>query len=68
MAHEDWGYVLMAIGALFVYWGTRRSDFPLYRLFLARYRVSGRDDGHRMFQLSGIAMIALGGLLAAGLL
>lgn len=68
MTHEHWGYVLIGIGLLFVYWATRQSTFPLYRLFLARYRFTGSKDGHRVFQFSGLAMIVMGVLMVSGVI
>ena len=62
-----WGLVIAAIGAVFIVWGRTRSEFVVYRLLVARSRVlwGGGDRVHGFYQVSGAAMMVVGGLLAA---
>ena len=59
-----WGGVVLLVGVLFVAWGRTRSDFVVYRLFVARSRVLWGDRVHDFYQVAGITMIAFGLLVA----
>mgnify|MGYP000376967503 CR=1 FL=1 len=61
-----WGVVVAAIGAVFIFWGTTRSEFPLYRLFVARSRVMWGDGDrvHSFYQVAGGLMIIFGAVMA----
>ncbi len=61
-----WGLVLIAIGALFIYWARTESDFVLYRLFVARSRGlwGSLARVHTFHQVSGVLMILMGCYLA----
>ena len=59
-----WGGLILLVGVLFVAWGRTRSDFVVYRLFVARSRVLWGDRVHDFYQVAGITMIAFGLLVA----
>lgn len=68
MTHQAWGFVMMAVGALFILWATTRSTFFLYRLFVARSKLLLGEKVHRFYQLVGGAIILVGSLMVAGVL
>ena len=59
-----WGGLILLVGVLFVAWGRTRSDFVVYRLFVARSRVLWGGRVHDFYQVAGITMIAFGLLVA----
>jgi len=63
-----WGIVMMAIGVLFVYWGTTQSNFVVYRLLAARSRVLWGERVHRFYQVVGAVLVVLGLLWAIGVI
>ena len=62
MNHEAWGLVILGVGSLFLYWGSVKSEFFLYKLFVARSKPMMNENVHRFYQFSGV-MIMLMGLL-----
>ena len=64
--HVLWGALTTMIGALFVYWGTARSDFIVYRLLAARSRILWAERVHRFYQVVGAILVVLGLLWAFG--
>ena len=56
------------IGSLFLYWGTRKSDFVLYRLLAVRSQILWGEGVHRFYQVVGLILIGLGILWALGLI
>ena len=59
-----WGLIIAAIGALFIAWGSTRSDFVVYRLLAARSRILWGDRVHGFYQVSGAIMIVVGAAIA----
>ncbi len=63
-----WGFVMMAIGVLFVYWGSTESSFVVYRLLAARSRVLWGERVHRFYQVVGAVLVVLGLLWTLGVI
>ena len=63
-----WGLMMMAIGALFVYWGSIQSDFVVYRYLAARSRILWGERVHRFYQVVGAVLVVLGLLWAVGVI
>lgn len=63
-----WGYVMMAVGVFFLICGSTKSELFLYRLFVARSKLMWKENVHRFFQFVGLAIIIVGGLMAAGVI
>jgi len=63
-----WGIVMMAIGVLFVYWGSTESGFVAYRLLAARSRVLWGERVHRFYQVVGAVLVVVGLLWAMGVI
>ena len=65
-----WGLLMAAIGLFMLICGTLKSKFILYELLVARARIAWGEGNavHYFFQLSGIILVVLGGLWAAGII
>ena len=63
-----WGIVMMAIGVLFVYWGSTESGFSGDRLLAARSRILWGERVHRFYQVVGAVLVILGLLWAVGVI
>ncbi|MGB0596904.1 MAG: hypothetical protein ACPGLY_09450 [Rubripirellula sp.] len=65
-----WGSLTATIGLLMLVAGKTKSEFILYRLMVARSRLLwGEGDAvHRFYQVSGLIVLSLGVLWAAGLI
>ena len=63
-----WGIVMMAIGVGFVYWGSTKSTFVVYRLLVARSRVLWGERVHRFHQVVGAVLVVVGLLWAIGVI
>lgn len=63
-----WGALMTTAGALFAYWGTTESTFPVYRLLTARSRILWGDRVHRFYQVVGAVLAVLGLLWSTGLI
>jgi len=61
-----YGIVMLIVGALFVLWGTTRSEFVVYRLLSARSRSLWGENVHRFYVVSGGVLAVLGLLWALG--
>lgn len=59
---------MAAAGLFMLACGTMRSEFIIYRLMVARSRILwGKGDAvHRFYQVSGLIIMVLGVLWAAG--
>lgn len=64
--HVIWGLLMAAVGSLLLIFSTLKSEFILYRLLVARSRISMGDGDkvHRFYQLSGLTITILGILWA----
>ena len=63
-----WGWVVAAIGALFAFWGSTRSEFVVYRMLAARSGMMWGDRVHGFFQVVGGILVVLGALWALGVI
>ena len=65
-----WGSAMAAIGLFMFICGTKKSGSFIYALLVARSRlVWGEGDSvHRFYQVTGLILIVLGSLWAAGLI
>jgi len=63
-----WGLVLVGIGAFFIVSGATRSQFPIYRLFVARSRILWGDNAYRFHMFGGALMAVFGIVYALGYL
>ena len=65
-----WGVLMAAIGLFMLVCGTIKSKFVVYELLVARSRIVwGEGDAvHRFYQVSGLILVVLGGLWAAGII
>ena len=65
-----WGLVTAAIGIFMLISGTIKSENVIYRLMVARSRITwGEGDAvHRFFQLCGFILVVLGVLWATGVI
>ncbi|TWT56930.1 hypothetical protein KOR42_02860 [Thalassoglobus neptunius] len=68
MNAEMWGLVMVVIGLFFVVSAWLKSDFFIYRMFVARSKILWRDKVHTFLLLSGVVIILVGVLMASGLL
>lgn len=66
--HVVWGFVMAAIGLFMLVCGTVKSEFIIYRLMAARSRILWGDAVHRFHQVSGLIVMILGILWAAGVI
>jgi len=66
--HVVWGIVLMVAGLLMLTWGTTRSEFVIYRILVERSKSLWGEKVHRFYQFSGLAMIAVGVLVALNII
>ncbi len=65
--HLLWGLLTVGIGLFMVICGTLQSEFVLYRLMAARARLLWGNGVHRFFQVSGTLVVAMGALMAFGI-
>jgi uncharacterized membrane protein len=61
-----WGVVMVGVGCFFLVSGWLKSDFVIYRIFVARSRILWGDKVHVFFRFVGIAIIVVGVLMATG--
>ena len=68
--NELWGLLMAAIGLFLLVSGTIKSEFVVYKLLVARSRLLwGEGDAvHYFYQASGLILVVLGGLWAAGII
>ena len=62
--HILWGILTATAGLLMFYCGSTRSEFWIYRVMAERSRSVWGGNTHRFYQLSGIAVIVVGVLVA----
>ena len=61
-----WGSLMVLAGLFLLICGTRRSQFVVYRLLVARSRMLWGDSVYRFHQISGAVIMVLGVLMALG--
>jgi uncharacterized membrane protein len=64
MGDVFWGILMIGIGLFLSISGWRKSEYPLYRLLVARSQMLWGDNVHRFYQVVGILIVAVGILLA----
>ena len=68
MSSIIWGIIMSAIGLFFTISGWKESQFPIYRLLVARSEILWGDNTHRFYQIVGIIIIIVGILMVLGLI
>ncbi|MEW4530008.1 hypothetical protein [Maioricimonas sp. JC845] len=68
MPHAAWGVVMMGVGLFFVISATVRSQFILYRLFVARAQILMGENVHRFLLFSGVMIMLFGLLMTTGVI
>ena len=63
-----WGCLIAAVGLFLFVSATRRSEFVVYRLLVARSRILWGDKAHAFHQISGVLVIIFGLLVAFGVI
>lgn len=64
--HILWGCIMAVIGVLMFICGTRKNEFVIYRLLVARSKILWGEKVHRFYQFAGILVAIFGVLLALG--
>jgi hypothetical protein len=59
-----WGILIILAGLFLCISGSVKSNFIVYRLFVARSRIIWGDNVHRFYQVVGIIVIVFGLLVA----
>jgi len=62
--HILWGVLIVTVGLFMLIWSRSKSDFIIYRLFVARSKLLWGEHVHRFHQVSGVIMIVFGILVA----
>jgi len=63
-----WGCLIAAVGLFLFVSATRRSEFVVYRLLVARSRILWGDKAHAFHKISGVLAIIFGLLVAFGVI
>lgn len=61
-----WGMMMILIGLFVTISGTIKSDFIVYRMFVARSKIMWGDHVHRFYQVVGIVIMIFGAVIALG--
>ena len=64
--HILWGSLIMAAGLFMLVCASLKSQFIMYRLFVARSRILWGENVHRFHQITGTMVIVFGALVAFG--
>lgn len=64
--HILWGSLIMAAGLFMLVCASLRSQFIIYRLFVARSKMLWGENVHRFHQITGTMVIVFGALVALG--
>ncbi len=57
---------MILIGLFVTISGTIKSDFIVYRMFVARSKIMWGDHVHRFYQVVGIVIMIFGAVIALG--
>ena len=70
MEFNIWGIVLSIVGLFFLISGLIKSDFFIYRLFVARSKILWKSEEkvHKFYQVIGVLIIVFGILVALGII
>lgn len=65
-----YGLLMATAGFFMLICGTIKSEFVVYKLLVARAKMlrGAGDTAHRFYQVTGLILIVLGGLWAAGII
>lgn len=63
MKNELWGLVMMGIGLFFLICGWLKSNFFIYRIFVARSKLLWGDRVHAFYLCVGVIIILVGALM-----
>ena len=66
--HALYGTLMIAAGLFLVVCGSRRSEFVIYRLLVARSKILWGTKVHRFHQVAGVMVIVFGLLMVLGYL
>ena len=61
-----WGILIAIAGLFLLICGSKKSDFIVYRLFVARSKILWGENTHRFHQISGVIVIIFGVMVALG--
>ncbi len=64
--HILYGALTVTAGLFLLVCGTRRSEFVIYRLLMARSRILWGEQLHRFHQVAGAMVIVFGLLMILG--
>lgn len=64
--HMLYGALTVTAGLFLLVCGTRRSEFVIYRLLVARSRILWGEKVHRFHQVAGAMVIVFGLLMNLG--
>jgi len=64
--HVLWGSLIMAAGLFMLVCASLKSQFIIYRLFVARSKILWGENVHRFHQITGTMVIVFGALVALG--
>jgi hypothetical protein len=68
MISEIWPAALVGVGLLFLIWGTRKSQFVVYRWLVARSQMLWGEHVHGFYQIVGVVLVLLGILWGLGVI
>jgi len=63
-----WGGLFIVIGLFILISSLLKSDFIIYRLFVARSKMLWGENVHRFYHIVGIVLIVIGILVIIGIL
>jgi len=66
MTHILWASMIVAAGLFMLVCASLKSQFIIYRLFVARSKVLWGENVHRFYQIAGAIVIVFGALVALG--
>jgi uncharacterized membrane protein len=66
MMHILWGSLIIAAGLFMLVCASLKSQFIIYRLFVARSKMLWGENVHRFYQITGAIVIVFGALVALG--
>jgi hypothetical protein len=64
--HLLWGILIVLVGLFLLISSSKKSNFIVYRLIVARSKILWGDNTHRFHQIVGAIIIVFGVLVAIG--
>lgn len=65
--HILWGCLIIATGLFLFICSRMRSEFVIYRIFVARSKILWGEKVYKFHKVAGVMMIVFGALVALGL-